>query len=189
MMKISKKIKIFILVVLVVIFNIALRVSTKIIHEKSTEKHEQYRINQQKIDGHLKHDSFDSYRVKNALMDFSDEEASMIIDAFGLTIPENETDIVFRLFLNSQNDSSGLYKYCLELDGIKDREALYNANSEQRKKGLSTGIFCLKTDEKGNYPYYFTFVVKYKSDFGNVADDDYVKTIESLYELLMRTHY
>lgn len=181
MNKSSRKIKVIFLIIINLILGIALQFFAVSFRRAVSDFRTQQRLEQSLADGRLKHQEAN---IKKPLMNFSDDEIDQIINAFQLTIPESEANIEFRLFAKTKNNESG--KYYLELDNVKDREALYNANLEAREKGVYMGTYNLRTDDNGEYPYYFVFFVKYESDYGT-PDKDLIKSVSNVYEDLKIT--
>ena len=94
------------------------------VKDKLTEIYENHKL-------HLSHRD-----KKNLLVGFTEEQENRLLEAFNVVIPESEEEAYVYSFYYSQ-DSDYLI-YILEIDGVKDYDAFFQANSGRVKEnGLS----------------------------------------------------
>lgn len=77
---------------------------------------------------------------ENMLTGFTSEEQTEILDAFGLTIPENEKNAYVYSFAYSVIDER-FYSYTVEIGGVEDYEGFYAANPQRRSFNETTSNF------------------------------------------------
>ncbi|MBQ3842283.1 MAG: hypothetical protein II820_06310 [Ruminiclostridium sp.] len=82
---------------------------------------------------HFNNDKAPEYMI----CDLTGEEQSEVLDAFGLTIPENEEKAYVYSFSYGAVDER-LYGYTVEIAGVEDYEAFYSANPEHRSFNETT---------------------------------------------------
>ena len=127
------------------------------------------------------HDDLWLFFQKNIVVDFTDEETERLLEAFDMTIPENEPNVKPRL-LTTRRDS-----YYLEFDGITDRKAFYDINKIDRKRYFHFEDNWNDVDENGEYTNYFTVRVQFESG-GEKLKSPYLTKIEPLYKELLEEH-
>ncbi len=92
--------------------------------------------------------------TEEIISEFTADEEENILKAFDVIIPENEGKAHLLSFMRkSMNDKAA--SYVIEIDGVKDYDAFYSANSE-RDLGKSVN----ETDNlkrKAKYKYYITY--------------------------------
>ena len=87
---------------------------------------------------------------KYMLSNLDDKEQAEILDAFDLTIPENEAKAYVYSFSYGAVDER-LYSYTVEIAGVKDYEGFYAANRQQKSFNETTSNF--RTDRS----YYIVY--------------------------------
>lgn len=128
------------------------------------------------------HDDTWVYFQQNIVVDFTDEETERILEAFDMTIPENEPNAKPRLLATDLGSC-----YYLEFDGITDRKAFYDINKIDRKRYFEFDSNWDSVDENGEYTHYFAVRVWFKSGSKEVKSS-YAARIEPLYKELLAEH-
>ena len=116
------------------------------------------------------------YWHKNLVVDFTDEETERLLEAFDMTIPENEPNAKPRLLATN----NGKYYY-LEFDGITDRKAFYDANKFDRKRYFNFDDTWNEIDDNGEYTNYLAVSVQFKSGDEELKSP-YITKIKPLYQ-------
>lgn len=127
------------------------------------------------------HDDFFLRRIDNIVVDFTDEETEKLLEAFDMTIPENEPNAKPRL-LAVDDDC-----YYLEFDGITDRKAFYDVNKIDRKRYFKFDSNWDSVDDNGEYTHYFAVRVQFKSGSEELKSS-YAARIEPLYKEMLAEH-
>ena len=80
--------------------------------------------------------SYMRWNEEKILVGFSEEQEKRILEAFNVVIPENEKEAyVYSFYFSEDNDHMN---FTLEIDGVKDYDAFFQANSGRVKEnGLS----------------------------------------------------
>ncbi len=115
---------------------------------------------------------------QHEIVDISEKESQMIIDAFEIEVPSSESKLYVstfsKLYIADWQES-----YLIEIVDINNREVFYetNYNNSDKPVNLYLPHFWNKKDKNGNYRYYFAFYV---------CDDhpmsEYTKEISKLYD-------
>lgn len=129
------------------------------------------------------HNDFFLRTVDNIVVDFTDEETEKILEAFDMTIPENEPNAKPRLLAINYG-----YYYYLEFDGITDRKAFYDVNKIDRKRNFEFDDDWNEVDENGEYTDYFAVRVQFKSGDEKLKSP-YITKIEPLYKEIYTEHF
>lgn len=144
------------------------------VKDKLTEVYENHKL-------HL------SYRDKNKmLVGFNEEQEKMILEAFNVVIPENEEEAyVYSFYFTEENEH---LKFILEIDGVKDYDAFFLANSGRVKEN---GLLGKSMNEVLNpYPsvtaYYITYneFFSYENNFLSDEDKEMMSVFSTLYDEL-----
>ncbi len=108
------------------------------------------------------------YDDDDMLTDFTDEETKRIAEAFGIIIPEAETEIGIMTFANVETDYHP-EKFIIEFDNISDRERFFemNENNPDKKENVVLSGQGIHKDKNGEYNYYFCFYTAAQSDFSS----------------------
>lgn len=117
----------------------------------------------------------------NIVVDFTDEETEKLLEAFDMTIPENEPNAKPRLL------ATNLGYYYLEFDGITDRKAFYDMNKIDRKRYFEFHYDWNEVDDNGEYTNYFAVRVQFESS-GEKLKSPYITKIEPLYKEMLTEH-
>lgn len=115
------------------------------------------------------------------VVDFTDEETEKLLEAFDMTIPENEPDAKPRLLATDNG------YYYLEFDGITDRKAFYDANKYDRKRYFEFCYDWNEVDKNGEYTNYFAVRVQFESGDEKIKSP-YITKIEPLYKEMLAEH-
>lgn len=119
----------------------------------------------------------------NIVVDFTDEETEKLLEAFDMTIPENEPNAKPRL-LTTEIDSC----YYLEFDGITDRKAFYDVNKIDRKRYFEFDSNWDSVDDNGEYTHYFAVRVWFKIGSEKLKSS-YAARIEPLYKEMFKQSF
>lgn len=133
-------------------------------------------------EGELDHDT-PLYGMKDKIVDFTDEETERLYEAFDIVIPENEPNVKPRLLATADERF-----YYLEFDGINDRKAFYDANKYDRKRYFEFGDNWKEVNENGEYTYYFSVSVQFKSGKEQLKSPNIIK-IKPLYEEMLAARF
>ncbi|MCH5195752.1 MAG: hypothetical protein J1F28_03505 [Oscillospiraceae bacterium] len=80
--------------------------------------------------------SYMQWNEEKMLVGFNEEQENRILEAFNVVIPENEEEAYVYSFYFSEDDDH--LNFTLEIDGVKDYNAFFQANSGRIKEnGLS----------------------------------------------------
>lgn len=102
------------------------------------------------------------------------DEQTKILDAFEVIIPDSEPEAFVSSFIRA--DRSGAVSYAIEIDGVRDYDAFFSANSE-RSAGQSLNEKYLR-DESRPEKYYITYSER---SSGGTERSETMKTIEMLF--------
>lgn len=127
------------------------------------------------------HDDFFLRRIDNIVVDFTDEETERLLEAFDMTIPENEPNARPRLLAVDDG------YYYLEFDGITDRKAFYDTNKYDRKRYFEFHYDWNEVDDNGEYTNYFAVRVQFESGDEKLKSP-YITKIEPLYKEMLTEH-
>lgn len=119
----------------------------------------------------------------NIVVDFTNEETEKLLEAFDMTIPENEPNAKPRL-LTTEIDSC----YYLEFDGMTDRKAFYDVNKIDRKRYFEFDSNWDSVDDNGEYTHYFAVRVWFKIGSEKLKSS-YAARIEPLYKEMFKQSF
>lgn len=116
---------------------------------------------------------------ENMLCDFSSEEQAEILDAFGITFPDNEENAYvysfsYRYGINADGPDPRVVSYAVEIGGVADYEAFYAANSQLKSFNETTKNF--RTDRH----YY----IVYRNSVDTHMEPDLYSRFSRLYDRL-----
>ncbi|MCH5195065.1 MAG: hypothetical protein J1F28_00040 [Oscillospiraceae bacterium] len=120
------------------------------------------------------------------LVGFTEEQENRILEVFNVVIPENEEEAyVYSFYFTKENK---LMKFILEIDGVKDYDAFFLANSGRVKEN---GLLGKSMNEVLNpYPsvtaYYITYneFFSYENNFLSDEDKEMMSVFSTLYDEL-----
>lgn len=127
---------------------------------------------------------------KDLLTDFTDDEEKSILEAFNVVIPENENAYVYSLCFYEENDyptqSDGYINFILEIGGVEDYEAFFEANTSRIKENGLAGISYNELFEEYPPKYYITYWEMFSSNpkWRPEEDKEMASALETLWEEL-----
>lgn len=127
------------------------------------------------------------------LTDFTDEEEKSILEAFNVVIPENEDAHVHSFYFseNDRNSTSSHFDFILEIEGVKDYEFFFGANTTRISENGLSGKSWNEIVEDYPPEYYVTYFETFSTDPKAQAEEhkQMISALKPLYEeLAMKRH-
>lgn len=126
------------------------------------------------------------YHEDRMLIEFNEEQENIILEAFNVVIPENEEEAYVYSFYFSEDDDH--IKYILEIDGVKDYDAFFQANTGRIKEN---GLLGKSWNEIGKTylpmtAYYITYYESFyaKTNLQGDEEKEMLSVLSSLYDEL-----
>lgn len=113
------------------------------------------------------------------LSGFTQEDEQKILSAYDLHIPESESDAHIVSFIKGSRNEK-ITSYIIEIDGVKDEEGFYSANSH---RSLEKAVNELDTRENGK-KYYITYHERVTEGSKSGNNNDAIEKIVSIYDEL-----
>ena len=126
------------------------------------------------------------YHEDKMLIGFNEEQENRILEAFNVVIPKNDEDAyVYSFYFTKENKRM---KFILEIDGVKDYDAFFQANTGRIKEN---GLLGKSWNEIGNTylpmeAYYVTYYesFSYENNFLSDEDKEMMSALSALYDEL-----